>query len=670
MGATREGEILWEPPAAVRRSCNLARYERWLSERVGRKFADYNDLWRWSVDNLEEFWASIWDYYGVRASRPYRRVLTDRRMPGAQWFAGAELNYAEHVLDHDGDRPALIAVGEDGRRSELSWRQLRDQVAAVAATLRDLGVRRGDRVAGYLPNIPEAVVACLACASIGAVWSTCSPDFGTRSVVDRFRQIEPTVLVAADGYVYGGRPYDRTRVLEELRSALPSVRHTVVVPYLDPYAPPPEGTTPWRRCVERAGQVEPRFEQVPFDHPLWVLYSSGTTGMPKGIVHGHGGIVVDLLAALSLHLDLGPDDTVLWYTTTGWVMWNIVLSTLMLGCTAVLYDGSPGHPHTGRLWAVAADTGVTVLGMSAAYIAACAKDQVRPARDHDLRALRAVSFTGSPLAPQHYAWIYRHVGPDVWFSSISGGTDICGPFVAGTPTLPVRAGEAQCRCLGVNVHAFDEAGRSMIDKVGELVVTDPMPSMPLFLWGDADGSRYRESYFDVYPGLWRHGDWIKITPVGSAVIYGRSDSTINRMGVRMGSAEIYRAVEDLPEVVDSLVVDLTHRDGVSALPLFVVLRDGVNLDDALRQRIRDQVRNQTSPRHVPDDIVAVPEIPKTLNNKKLEVPIRKILLGVPPERAVNRDSMSNPSALDAFLELADTRFAFARQGPQEPPTPA
>lgn len=660
MGTVAEGQVLWEPSEQRTATCNLAGYQRWLGERLGRDFADYGELWRWSVDNLEDFWASIWDYYGVRASRPYRRVLTDRRMPGAQWFVGAELNYAEHILRHDGDRAALIAVAEDGHRSEVTWRQLRGEVAAFAETLRELGVGRGDRVAGYLPNTPHAVVGLLACASLGAVWSTCSPDFGARSVVDRFRQIEPAVLVAADGYRYGGRSYDRTAVVEELRAELPSLRHTVFVRYLDPHATPPAGALEWERCVTDADAARLEFEQVPFDHPLWVLYSSGTTGVPKGIVHGHGGIVVDLLAALALHLDLREDDTVCWFTTTGWVMWNIVVSTLMLGCTAVLYDGSPGHPDTGRLWQVAAETGTTLLGVSAAYLAGCAKDGVEPARSNDLRRLRAVSFTGSPLAPQHYGWVYQHVGEDVWFSSISGGTDICGPFVGGNPMLPVRAGEAQCRCLGVNVHAFDEAGRAVLDEVGELVVTDPMPSMPLYLWGDRDGSRYHESYFDVYPDRWRHGDWIKVTSDGGVVIYGRSDSTINRMGVRMGSAEIYRAVEDLPEIVDSLVVDLTYRDRISGLPLFVVLREEVELDDALRRRIKDQVRTQISPRHVPDDVIAVPEVPKTLNNKKLEVPIRKLLLGTPADRAVNRDSMANPRALDVFLDLARTRFASTR----------
>ncbi|MGH3501051.1 MAG: acetoacetate--CoA ligase [Nocardioidaceae bacterium] len=660
MGVVPEGRVLWEPSEERKRSANLARYERWLGEHLGRGFRDYNELWQWSVDNPEAFWSSIWDYYRVRASKPYERVLAERRMPGARWFAGAELNYAEHVLRHRGDKPALIAVGEDGRRTDISWQQLRDQVAGIARTLRSLGVGRGDRVAGYLPNTAEAAVAFLACATIGAVWSTCSPDFGARSVVDRFRQIEPKVLFAADGYRYAGRRYERTGMIEELRAALPSVEHTVFVPTLDPRAAAPAGTLAWERCLEPSEAPELEFEQVPFDHPLWVLYSSGTTGMPKGIVHSHGGILIDMLCSLALHFDLDEDDTFLWYTTTGWVMWNILVSTLLLGCTAVLYNGSPGYPRTGRLWEVAADTGTTFLGTSAGYIAACVKDEVEPARGRDLGCLRSVSFTGSPLAPQHYAWIYEHVDPGVWFSSVSGGTDICGPFVGGNPTLPVRAGEIQCRCLGVNVHAFDELGRSVTDEVGELVVTEPMPSMPLFLWGDSDGSRYHESYFDTYPGKWRHGDWIKITSEGGAVIYGRSDSTINRMGVRLGSAEIYRAVEDLPEVVDSLVVDLTYRDRPSTLPLFVVLRDDVHLDDALRRRIKDQIRAQTSPRHVPDDIITVSDVPKTLNNKKLEVPVRKILLGVPAEKAVNRDSMSNPRALDSFLEMARTRFAFAR----------
>ncbi|MPZ89721.1 MAG: acetoacetate--CoA ligase [Nitriliruptorales bacterium] len=659
MSKSEEGQVLWEPSEQRRRESNIFRYSQWLSGRVGRRFATYDELWRWSVDNLEEFWASIWDYCGVIASKRPTQVLADRSMPGARWFPGAELNYAEHVLRHDGDKPALIFVSEDGQRTELSWQDLRADVAAFAATLRDLGVGRGDRVVAYIPNIPQAVVAFLACASIGAVWSSCSPDFGTRSVVDRFRQIGPKILIAVDGYRYGGTAFDRTDVVAELRAALPSLAHTIAVSYLQP-SRARDGVLTWERCIDRSEALT--FEQLPFDHPLWVLYSSGTTGIPKGIVHGHGGIVVDLLGSLALHFDLGPDDTFLWFTTTGWVMWNILVSGMMLGSTAVLYDGSPGYPGTGRLWQVAAESQATLFGMSASYIAACAKDGVEPAKTCDLSHLKAASFTGSPLAPQLYRWIYDHVDPEIWFSSVSGGTDICGPFVGGNPMLPVRAGEIQCRCLGVNVQAFDAEGRPVIDEVGELVCTDPLPSMPLFLWGDAGGSRYRESYFDTYPGVWRHGDWIKLSSQGSAVIYGRSDATINRMGVRMGSAEIYRAVEDLPEVLDSLVIDLTYRDRESSLLLllFVVLRDGVVLDEGLKGRIRAYVRTGTSPRHVPDEIIAVPDVPKTLNHKKLEVPIRKILLGMRPEDAINRDSMSNPDALDHFITLAQTHFASAR----------
>lgn len=653
--AVREGQLLWEPPEDVEQSCAIARFQRWLQPRVGQSFAGYNDLWRWSVDNVEEFWSAIWEYFDVRASTPYERVLSSREMPGARWFDGASLNYAEHVLAHDGARPAIIAVTEDGDRRDITWGELRTQVAAVAATLRELGVARGDRVVGYIPNIPEATIAFLACASLGAIWSSCSPDFGVRSVVDRFRQIHPKVLFAVDGYRYNGRPFDRVDVVDALRGSLPSLTHTVMVPYLEPDRSIPQGLVPWEQCLQ---QSEPlTFEQVPFDHPLWILYTSGTTGMPKGIVHGHGGIVVDLLCSMGLHFDLGEQDTFFWFTTTGWVMWNIVVSGLMLGATVVQYDGAPGFPHIGRLWEVAAETKTSFLGMSAGYITACEKEGLVPGQSYDLTALRAAGFTGSPLAPQLYDWVYRAVDPSLWFTSVSGGTDVCGPFLGGNPQLPVHAGELQCRVLGVNVQAFDGDGNPVIGEVGELVVTDPLPSMPIYLWGDEDGSRYHEGYFDMYPGVWRHGDWLRITERGSAVIYGRSDSTINRMGVRMGSAEIYRAVEDLPEIIDSLIVDLTYVDRESQLPLFVVLKEDGKLDDDLRRRITEQVRSQTSPRHVPDPIIEVREVPKTLNNKKLEVPVRKIMLGMNPEEVVNRDSVSNPEALDAFIELAKTRFS-------------
>ena len=513
-----EGTLLWEPPAEVRESANVSTYLRWLAGERGLRFASYDDLWRWSVRDLEAFWASIWDFHQVSASRAYRRVFFDGRMPGARWFTGAELNFAEHALRHtDDDQTAIVAKREGEPATYLSWADLRCQVAAVAARLRALGVRRGDRVAAYLPNCPQAAVAFLAAASLGAVWSSCSPDFGRRSVVDRLRQIKPKVLVASDGYRYGGRDFDRLQVVRELQEALPGLERTLLVPYLNP-APSLAGlarTELW----DSSGSAPLLFEQVPFDHPLWVLYSSGTTGMPKGIVQSHGGILVGLLAGMGIHLDLKPTDRFFWFTTTGWVMWNITVSALLFGSTIVLYDGSPGHPGPDALWGAAEETGTTFLGTSAAYITTCAKAGVEPGRSHDLGRLRALCYTGSPLVPDLWAWAYEHVRRDLWMSSISGGTDVCVPFVGGLPTLPVRAGEFQCRCLGVEVQAFDPRGRPLVDEVGELVVTRPMPSMPVFFWNDSSGERYRGSYFDVYPGVWRHGDWIKITGDGRAVIY-------------------------------------------------------------------------------------------------------------------------------------------------------
>lgn len=652
MAAAGEGTVLWVPSAERQAHSNLAGYLRWLEAEKGLRFSDYNGLWHWSVTELPAFWESIWDYFRIMASQPYTAVIANRKMPGARWFVGAHLNYAEHIFRNATlTRPALVWFSEAGDSLEVSWADLRSQVAAVAAALRNMGVGPGDRVAAYLPNIPEAMIAFLACASIGAIWSSCSPDFGVASVLDRFRQIAPKVLLAADGYWYGGKPFDRRGVVAELQRGLPTLERVVRVPYLDPggdWNLP--GSVPWVDLLRQDGPLA--FTQVPFDHPLWILYSSGTTGRPKAIVHGHGGILVEHLKNLSFHFDLTPDDRYFWFTTTGWMMWNFVVSGLLLGATVVLYDGSPGYPHPGRLWELAERAGITTFGTSAAYITACMKAGVTPGRMYDLDQLRTVGSTGSPLPPESFWWVYEQVGSDVWLVSASGGTDICSGFVSGCPLLPVRAGEIQCRCLGAKVEAFDEAGRSLVEQVGELVVTEPMPSMPLYFWNDPGDTQYRESYFDTYPGIWRHGDWIKITTRGSVVIYGRSDAAINRMGVRFGTSEIYRAVEELPEILDSLAVDLSGPDRGPLLMLFVVLREGAKLDDALQARIREHVLTVLSPRHVPDVLYAVPEIPRTLNGKKLEVPIKKILLGVPVEAALNRDSVSNPFTLQFFVELA------------------
>jgi acetoacetyl-CoA synthetase len=617
--------LLWEPPPEMVERALMTRYMR------ERGFGGYDELWRWSVEDLEGFWGSIWDFFGVDGD--YERVLASSEMPGAEWFPGAQVNYAEHLFrGKDPDAVAIVHASELRELGELTWGELRQQTASMAARLRELGVQKGDRVAAYMPNIPEAVAAFLATASIGAIWSSCSPDFGARSVIDRFAQIEPKVLLAVDGYRYNGRDFDRLETVE--RIAAEAGGHVLTLGYLD--------GTGWPD--DPLGELT--FERVPFDHPLWVLYSSGTTGLPKAIVQGQGGILLEHLKKLNLHVDAQASDRLFWFTTTGWMMWNFLVSGLLTEAAIVLYDGSPGHPDMDVLWDLADRAQITTFGTSAAYIAACMKAGVEPAQGRDLSRLRAVGSTGSPLSPEGFRWVYEHVGEDTWLFSTSGGTDLCTAFVGGVPILPVYEGELQARALGASVEAWDPEGRPLVGEVGELVITKPMPSMPLYLWNDPDGERYRDSYFDMFPGVWRHGDWIEITERGTAIITGRSDSTINRGGVRMGTAEIYRAVLAVDEVTDALVVD------VGTMPLFVVLREGTELDDELVARIRARVREDCSPRHVPDEVVAVKEVPRTLSGKVLELPVKKILMGTPPEQAASRDSLANPAALDFFVSWA------------------
>jgi acetoacetyl-CoA synthetase len=650
-------EKLWEPPAALVERARMTEYMRWLASERGLRFDGYEQLWRWSVDDLEGFWASIWDFFGVRADGGYDRVLGSREMPGAEWFAGSRLNYAEHAFaGKDDDEVAILHASELRELQELSWGELRAQVAAVAAGLRELGVERGDRVVAYMPNVPEAIVAFLATASLGAVWSSCSPDFGPASVIDRFAQIEPKVLFAVDGYRYAGKDFDRRETLAELQAAMPSLRRTVVLPYLDsdPGLAALRDATTWDELLAAGEGAELGFERVPFEHPLWVLYSSGTTGLPKAIVQGQGGILLEHLKKLNLHVDAHPGDRLFWFTTTGWMMWNFLVSGLLTRAAIVLYDGSPGHPDMSVLWDLAARAGVTMFGTSASYLAACMKDGVEPAAGRDLSRLGAVGSTGSPLSPEGFDWVYEQLGADTWLFSTSGGTDLCTAFVGGTPLLPVYRGELQARALGAAVEAWDEDGKPVIDEVGELVVTEPMPSMPVRFWNDPDGSRYRASYFEHYPGVWRHGDWIEITSRGTAVIYGRSDSTINRSGIRMGTSEIYRAVLGVEAILDALVVDIPRPGTEGWMPLFVVLREGAELDDELRREIARRVRERCSPRHVPDEVYAIAAVPRTLSGKALEVPVKRILMGTPPEKAASRDSLANPEALDWFVELAAT----------------
>jgi acetoacetyl-CoA synthetase len=654
--AGRAGELLWEPPAEMVERSAMTRYMRWLESERDLRFDGYPPLWEWSVTELEDFWSSIWDYFEVESPTPYSAVLAERKMPGARWFEGAELNYAQHLFrGKRDDETAILHASELRDLTQLSWAELRDQVAEIATGLRDLGVGRGDRVAAYLPNIPEAVIAFLATASVGAVWSSCSPDFGPGSVVDRFAQIEPKVLFAVDGYSYNGKKFDRREVLAGLQAQIPSLERTVVLGYLDPEPDlsPLRNAITWDELASTGRGTELHFESVPFDHPLWILYSSGTTGLPKAIVQGHGGILLEHLKKLHLHLDGQRGDRIFWFTTTGWMMWNFLVSGLLTEAAIVLYDGSPGHPDIGVLWDLADRAGITCFGTSASYIATCMKAEVEPGAGRDLSALRAVGSTGSPLSPESFDWIYDHLGSDTWLFSTSGGTDVCTAFVGGVPLLPVYRGELQGRALGAKVEAFDEEGNPVIDEVGELVITEPMPSMPLFLWGDGDGSRYRASYFEQYPGVWRHGDWIEITSRGTAVIYGRSDSTINRQGVRMGTSEIYRAVGAIPEVLDALVVDVPRPGTEGWMPLFVVLREGAELDEQLEDEIKRRIRERCSPRHVPNAVYRIAEVPRTLSGKVLEVPVKRILMGAAPEQAASRDSLANPAALDYFVELAE-----------------
>lgn len=648
-----EGGLLWKPSREQKASSRLSHYMRWLADERGLDFRDYGSLWQWSVDRLEPFWESVWDYFEVQAEGSRQPVLGSHEMPGAQWYPNTRLNYAEHTFRMaTTERPALVARSEDAPTREVSWAELQRDTAALAAKLRALGVVAGDRVASYLPNRPETVVAFLACASIGAVWSSCAPDMGATVVLDRFKQIEPKLLFATDSYGYNGKKHDREALVGELLAGLPSVQTVVHVPG------PNAATRPvtWRNKLDWADAItdeaELQFERVPFGHPLWIVYSSGTTGLPKAMVHSHGGIVLTHLKTMCLQHDLRPGDRLLFLGGTGWIVWNLQIGALLTGATVMLYDGNPAWPDTQALWRFIDDQGVTLFGCGAAFLINCMKDGLRPRDFAGLQALRAINATGSPLPLDAYHWVYDAVKPDLWLASISGGTDIASGFVACAPTLPVHAGEIQCRELGVAAYAFNEAGQPVVDEVGELVITKPMPSMPVYFWNDPGHKRYLESYFETFPGLWRHGDWIRFTPSGSSVIYGRSDSTINRHGIRMGTAEIYRVVEELPEIRDSLVVDLEFLGRESFMPLFVVLKPGFVLDDALKAKIAQQIRTKASARHVPNEIYEVAEIPRTLTGKKMEVPVRKLLLGADAHKVASPDAMANPASLEFFVKLA------------------
>jgi acetoacetyl-CoA synthetase len=666
-GKTSSSDVLWAPPADVADHSRIGRYLRWLEEHRGLSFAGYHELWEWSVTALDAFWTTVWEYFDVGppvvpSSTPAPApALAERAMPGARWFPTARLNYAAHLLREAGADDALAVLARSQSRGpvDLTAGELRRQVARARAGLARLGVGRGDRVVAYLPNVPETLVAFLAAASLGAVWASCAPEFGTRSVLDRFTQIDPKVLLTVDGYRYGAKAVDRTAEVAAIRAGLPNLSATVAVPYLDPdgAAAAISGAITWDELL--SGEEPLAYEAVPFDHPLYILYSSGTTGLPKPIVHGHGGILLEHLKQLAFSLDLGPGDRFFWFSTTGWMMWNLLVSGLAVGSALVLFDGDLAFPDLSALWRLAEETGMTYFGASAPFLMACRKAGLEPAKACDLSPVRGIGSTGAPLPPEGFRWVYEAVTTDAQLNSVSGGTDVCSAFVGACPMLPVREGRISGRALGAKVEAFDAGGRPVIGEQGELVITEPMPSMPVGFWGDADGSRYRSAYFEDFPGVWRHGDWIVIDDDGSCVISGRSDSTLNRGGVRLGTSEFYSVVESLPEVADSLVVHLEDRAGegigMGELLLFVVPAEGADVDADLKARIAGELRRSLSPRHVPDAIHAVSGIPRTLSGKKLEVPVKRILTGTPTDVAASRGALANPDSLEDFERLATER---------------
>ncbi len=654
-------QLLWRMPADWLAEANITAFSHWLRRTRRLRFDDYEAMQRWSVAYLEDFWAALWEYYDIRSSAPYERVLGRREMPGAEWFPGARLNYAEHVFrSRRKDEPALLAAGEGRELAVLSWDELEHDTRALAEWLREHGVGPGDRVAGYLPNCLEAVVALLATASIGAVWAASAPEFGTPSVLDRFRQLEPKVLICVDGYRYGGRDYDRRAEVRELLSALPGVERVIVLPAMYPAdATFVAGAARWADVTGRSDPAPLEFAQLPFDHPLWILFSSGTTGIPKAIVHSHGGILLEQMKHAALHFNLKPGQRIFFYTTLGWMMWNFLVSSMLVGAVPVLYDGNPNHPDPSALWRIVAETRAALFGASPTFVQMQREAGIVPRELFRLDALESVVLAGSPVSADCMAWFYENVKRELWVMPGSGGTEICSGFVGGVPGPPVYAGEIQGVHLGVDAHAFDEEGRPVIGEIGELVVTQPMPSMPVYLWNDEGGARYRQTYFDTWPGVWRHGDFFMINEHGGCFVLGRSDATLNRHGIRIGTAEIYRCLETLAEVRDALVVNLDLPGGRFFMPLFVRLAEGAVLDEELDGRIRSTLRRRYSPRHVPDRIYAVDDIPYTLTGKKMEVPVRRLLMGVPLEKAANTSVMRNPEALAWFVRFAAERTDYA-----------
>lgn len=658
MVQVKEGTLLWEPSDEVKNQSNLFKYKKWLYEHKNLSFTDYHSLWKWSVEEIEAFWESIWEYFHIQSKHPYQTVLTSHNMPGTEWFPGAMINYTEHIFkDRDKNKTAIIHASETRETSEITWGELYQDTAALQQTLKDLGVQKGDRIVAYVPNIYESIVAFLATASIGAIWSSASPDFGTQSVIDRFKQIEPKVMLTVDGYQYGGKPFDRKKVVQSIQSELPTLEATIVIPYLNKEVNLNQykNGINWTKSITSDQPLTLTFEPIPFNDPLWILFSSGTTGIPKPIVHSQGGILLEHYKALTFHVDLDENSRFFWFTTTGWMMWNFLVGGLLTGSTIILYDGNPYYPHRQFLWEFAEQTNMTVFGTSASYITECMKHDMNPGKDYQLNHLRSISSTGSPLPPEGFKWCYDQVKEDLWISSVSGGTDVCTAFILGSPTLPVYAGELQCRGLGAKIESYTETGCPQINQVGELVLTKPFPSMPIYFWNDDDGSRLKDSYFDMFDGIWRHGDYLKITNRHTCIIYGRSDATINRGGIRIGTSEIYRAIDQIKEVADSVIVDIPDSKGHSTVPLFVVMKEGHSLTDQLKQDIQNQIRTQCSPRHVPTNIYEIPDIPKTLNGKKLEVPIKRLLMGQSIDLVVNKGSLANPKSLEFFVQFAKNR---------------
>ncbi len=645
-------KLLWKPSRKFQEDAELTSYVHWLKENYDLSFSGYQELWEWSVENIPAFWESLWKYFNIISQVPYETVMSKDPMPDTHWFSKSEINFTEHIFrNYTDERPAILFSNEQGKTEEISWSALRKEVASLQQTLCDWGMNPGDRMVAFLPNIPQATISFLAGNALGMVWSSCSPDFGTTAVIDRFAQIEPRVLITVDGYHYGGKRFDKSAEVADIVDAIPSIEKVIVIPYIGSELTVPNMVS-WSDAL-LPDVMEVTFSRLPFDHPIWVLYSSGTTGIPKAITHSQGGVLMELLKYLTFHNNVKPGDRSFWYSSTGWMMWNYLQGALLCGATIVLYDGSPGYPEIDQLWKLADKFRITHLGTSAGYVVANMNASVQPAKKYDLSGLESIGSTGSPLPPEGFDWIYQEVGSHIWLTSISGGTDVCSAFVGGCPLWPVYSGEIQCRALGVDLHAFDEEGNRILDEVGEMVITSPMPSMPIYFWNDPDKKRYRESYFEDFPGVWRHGDWIRITPRNGVVIYGRSDATLNRGGIRIGTSEIYRAVDSVPEVADSLIICIEREKGEFYMPLFVVLRDGQQLNDALKSKINSTIRTAYTPRHVPDEILEIPEVPYTISGKKTEAPVKKILMGKDPSKAIKKDALRNPQVLEYFIELAN-----------------